>query len=409
MTDSTLRGTVRFLTNNPPAPGISGDRIRVFHLMRELRDRGWRVRTWSLVGPGEPAGFEEALRAVSDEVVLVPAWPSRAQRMARLARDLATRRAFQAGWFWSAAAARQAATWLDDGNRDPIFVEQLFMYPYVPPALRYRVSLDTQNHEGSRVRAMAAGGGGRGRRWVAKAQIGAVDRYEASALRAVGNVLAVSEDEAQRFEVAAPGRVHLVPNGVDVRAIVPLAQPTASRDLLFLGSLGYGANADAVEYFVGDIAPSLAASGLRLTVVGGGASEALQRVVTDAAIPVDMAGFVPDLAPVFRSARMLVVPLRHGGGTRLKILEALAWGLPVVATTLGAAGLELRNGEQALLADDPAGIARAIERLSTDDGLWMHLSAHGRRHVEERFSWSRIGDAIDVAITELVDASPRRP
>ena len=400
-----MRSTIRFITHSPPAPGISGDRIRVFHLMRELRARGWGIRVWSLVGPDEPAGFDDALRSVADEVTLVPAWPGRTRRLVRLARDMATGRPFQAGWFWSASAAREAASWLSDGVDDPIFVEQLYMYPFVPMAMRRQISLDTQNHEGARVRAMAAGGGSRARRWVAKSQVEAVDDYERSALASVGNVLAVSESEASVFEPIAPGRVHLVPNGVDVQAIAPLAQPTASRDVMFLGSLGYGANIDAVRYFSDEVAPLLAGSGISLSVVGGGGGAAVHRAAAQSSIPMHVTGFVPDIAPFFRSSRLMIVPLRHGGGTRLKILEALAWGLPVVATSLGAAGLGLVDGRDALIADDPRSIAYAVERVVDDDGLWAHLSTNGRALVEEHFSWHRIGDAADAAMRELVAPS----
>jgi glycosyltransferase involved in cell wall biosynthesis len=117
-------------------------------------------------------------------------------------------------------------------------------------------------------------------------------------------------------------------------------------------------------------------------------------------------GFVPDLADVFRTHRAMIVPLRHGGGTRLKILEALAWGLPVVSTSLGAAGLGLVDGQHALIADDAPSFARAIQRLFDDDVLWAQLSRNGRALVEQRFRWDRIGDALVDAIEELARRRP---
>jgi len=395
--------TIRFVTHSPPAPGISGDRIRVFHLMRELKARGWTVRAWSLVGPREPDGFGEALRAVADEVILVPIEISQRRRLVRLSRDTITRTAFQATWFWSSSAARLAADWLADADGDPIVVEQLYMYPYVPSRMRARIALDTQNLEAARIRAMAHEDGHLTRRAAARLQISPVVRFEREVVRSVGSVLAVSEEEAAAFEPMAPGRVRLVRNGVDVDAIVPLSEPTDGRDLLFMGSLGYGANLDAVRYFSQAISPFLVGSGATLTVVGGGAGSAAHDAARRASIPMSIAGFVPDLSPVFQASRVMVVPLRHGGGTRLKILEALAWGLPVVTTSLGASGLGLLDGQHALIADDPAAFAAAIRRLFEDDRLWASLSTNGRTFVERHFSWRRIGDSMDAAMRELAE------
>jgi glycosyltransferase involved in cell wall biosynthesis len=399
--------TIRFVTHSPPAPGISGDRMRVYHLMRELKERGWSIRAWSLVGKHEPDGFGAALEAVADEVVLVPNQLSQARRIARLGRDTVARQAFQARWFWSPATARAAARWLADDASDPIVVEQLYMYPFVPPSMRRRIALDTQNHETARMRAIANGDGGIARRSAARLQIGPVERFEADVMRNVGLVMAVSEAEAAAFEPLAPGRVRLIPNGVDVVSIVPLSRPTASRDLVFLGSLGYGANRDAVRHFSEDIAPFLVGTGATMTVVGGGADSTVRHAAERGAIPIAVAGFIPDLAPVYRGSRVMVVPLRHGGGTRLKILEGLAWGLPVVTTTLGASGLGLVDGRQALIADDPAAFARAVQRLLKDDELWMTLSVEGRAFVEERFGWHQIGDSVDVAMRDLADEISR--
>ncbi|MEP7082645.1 MAG: glycosyltransferase family 4 protein [Chloroflexota bacterium] len=393
--------SIRFLTHSPPAPGISGDRIRVFHLMRELKRRGWTVRLWSLVPPDEPGGFAGQLGAVTDEAVLVPRGISGPHRVARLSIDTVMGRAFHEHWFWSPATARAASAWLADASTEPIFVEQLYMYPFVPAHVRGLVVLDTQNHEAARIRAIARSEGGTGRRSIARLQARAVERYERKALRSVGRILAVSPEEADAFAQMAPGRVSIVPNGVDTAAISPLSAPPVSRDLLFVGSLAYSANRDAVSHFATDIAPRLANSSARLTVVGSNPSAEVLAVAGRASLPITVTGYVPEIAPYFRTSRAMVVPLRHGGGTRLKILEALAWGLPVVTTTIGGAGLGLVNGTHALIADEPVDFAKAVEDLLHDDALWARLSNAGRALVEARYSWSHIGDALETAVTDI--------
>lgn len=391
------------MTHSVPVPGISGDRIRVFHLMRELKRRGWTVRLWSLATPHDPGPFADALDAVTDEAVLVEHQVKIGERFGRLALDVAHRRAFQAHWFWSRSAARAAELWLADAADEPVLVEQLYMYPYVPKRLKGQIVLDTQNHEAARMRAIAQSEGGIGRRSIARLQVGAVERYERDALRSVGTILAVSASEAEAFERIAPGRVRVVPNGVDVDAIKPLANPPTSRDLLFVGSLSYSANRDAIRYFVGEIAPRLSTSKLSLTVVGSAPAKAVHDVASRSALPVVVAGYVPDVGPYLSASRAMIVPLRHGAGTRLKILEALAWGLPVVTTSIGGAGLDLTDGEHGLIADDPKAFAAAIVRLVDDDVLWRRISQHGRQLVEQRYAWTRIGRVLDTALRDLGD------
>ena len=100
--------SARFLTHSVPTPGISGDRIRVFHLMRALKESGWKVRLWSLVGPDEPSGSSDAVASLVDELILVPRNVTQRDRRLRLARDVVLRRALHSHWFWSRKTARAA-------------------------------------------------------------------------------------------------------------------------------------------------------------------------------------------------------------------------------------------------------------------------------------------------------------
>jgi glycosyltransferase involved in cell wall biosynthesis len=113
-----------------------------------------------------------------------------------------------------------------------------------------------------------------------------------------------------------------------------------------------------------------------------------------------VSGFVPDVTVHYRASRMMIVPLRHGGGTRLKILEALARGLPVVTTSAGCAGLGLSDSE-VMIADSPAEFAAAIDRLVDDDELWSRLSAAGRRFVEQHYDWTAIGRTLASVMDDL--------
>jgi glycosyltransferase involved in cell wall biosynthesis len=130
-------------------------------------------------------------------------------------------------------------------------------------------------------------------------------------------------------------------------------------------------------------------------VVGSHPRAAVFAAARRSLVSLEVAGYVPDTDPYWDRARMLVVPLRIGGGTRLKILEALARGVPVVSTTLGCEGLDLRPGEHLLVADEPAAFAAAMTSLLEDDDLCRRLAEAGRAAVERRYDSSVVGEAFE--------------
>jgi glycosyltransferase involved in cell wall biosynthesis len=236
---------------------------------------------------------------------------------------------------------------------------------------------------------------------MAHLQLRPVATFEAHAVASVAGVLAVSRDEQAAFERIAPGRVHLVPNGVDTGAVIAFDAAPASRSLLYVGSMAYAPNAEAATHFLDDVAPLISADGVSLEIVGANPPPAVGRAAERSVVPTTVSGFVPDLSPHYSGKRAMIVPLRHGGGTRLKILEALARGLPVVSTPVGCAGLGATDGREILIADSPHAFAAAIDRLVADDELWSRLSRAGRAFVERHFDWRQIGATLDGVMREL--------
>jgi glycosyltransferase involved in cell wall biosynthesis len=276
------------------------------------------------------------------------------------------------------------------------------MARYVPEHLFARAVLDTHNSELRRVETMARTLGWTMQGMAARLQRAPVARFEREVAARMARLAAVSEEERAYFEQLAPGRVDLVPNGVDCRALRPRSTVPASRRMLFLGSLDYSANVEAVGYLVDRVLPLLAHRHATVDVVGSNPRAAVFDAARRSVVPVQVAGYVPDADPFWNEARALVVPLRIGGGTRLKILEALARGVPVVSTSLGCEGLGLRDGEDLLVADDSAGFAAAMARLLDDDDLCRRLAATGRATVEERFDWSVVGQEFERCLIRAV-------
>ena len=366
--------SVLFLTHEPPLPAVSGTRVRSSQLMRQLDQRGWRVRLFSL-GPSAAAPADlEALRELATDPVVEAFEPHPIARYGRVAALVATGRAFQRAMFWAPEPARRLEAILRDERFDAIISGQLYMHPYVPRALHSMEVLDCYNVEMRRMETMAQALGWRPRGLVARAQRRPVGRYERRAVAEVAQILAVSDIERRYFETFAPGRATLVPNGVDCRELLPRLEVPPQPNLLFVGSLDYSANSDGVDHLLADVVPRVARRDARVTIVGGSPPPALVEAAARSSLEVEVTGRVPDTAPYFESSRMLVVPLRLGGGTRLKILEAFARGVPVVTTSICCEGIDVVHQREAIVADDPGLLARWIDRLLEDESLCKSLA-----------------------------------
>lgn len=371
--------------------------MRSHNLMRELARRGWRVSLMSLM-PGERVGHDDRARleALCEGVQLEPFEPGRTRYLG-VAAALLRGEAFQRRYFYSPAAAARLRSWLARESFDVIVAGQLYMYPYVPEDRLGATVLDCHNVELQRVERMAEVGGLRPRGLAARLQIGAVARMELEAVERSAAVLAVSEPDRRHFAALTPQPVSLVPNGVDCERILPRGSLPGSG-ILFLGAMDYGANVDGVMQLIDEVLPRLQSPRARLEVVGSNPPRSIHAAAARASVPVEIAGRVPSTEPSFERNRLLAVPLRIGGGTRLKILESLARGVPVVTTAIGCEGLGLTHGRDAIIADEPEELARWIDRLLEDDELCLGLAREGRRLVESRFDWRLIGETLDAAL-----------
>jgi glycosyltransferase involved in cell wall biosynthesis len=199
-------------------------------------------------------------------------------------------------------------------------------------------------------------------------------------------------------------RTAVVANGVDLEFFHQAAasDARAAPSLLFFGAMDYHPNADAVLHFVRDILPRLTAARttVRVSIVGRQPPESVRALQSD---NVEVTGVVEDVRPWLERADVVIVPLRIGGGTRLKILEAMAMGKAVVSTTLGAEGLDLVPGRDVLLADDAASFAAQVVRLLAAPEERRRLGAAARRLVEGRYSWKRSVESLSAFYDELLE------
>ena len=227
-------------------------------------------------------------------------------------------------------------------------------------------------------------------------------RYEAGTCTRLPLTIAVSEPDRSLLATHAPGaRVCAVPTGVDTTYFAPNGSKEQSGALVFTGAMDWFPNEDGIAHFVEVVFPRIRAAvpDASLTVVGRNPGPRVQRL---AAVPgVRITGTVNDVRPYVARGAVYVVPLRVGGGTRLKIFEALAMGKAVVSSTVGAEGLPLTPGTHFVQADDPAQFADSVVALLRDPARRRALGSAGRSLVEQRYSWSHVAREFEARCAEV--------
>jgi sugar transferase (PEP-CTERM/EpsH1 system associated) len=188
--------------------------------------------------------------------------------------------------------------------------------------------------------------------------------------------------------------ITVIENGVDIEHYKPLPRSSHNKNLLFTGLMQYEPNHDAVLYFYREIFPLIERGmpSCRFFIVGKGPREEIRNLARYDNVKVT--GYVNDVVPYYEESDIFVVPLRAGGGTRLKILEAMALGRPVISTSLGCEGLDVVDGQHLLIADDPILFAEKTLQLFKDKVLYERLVRNARALVENRYSWTGIADRL---------------
>lgn len=227
-------------------------------------------------------------------------------------------------------------------------------------------------------------------------------RYIGDQLQTFDGCTVVSERELALIRTLALRRcpVRVIPNGAQLSSNIP--DSFEQDTLIYSGALSYHANLDAVGFFVREIFPIIKAQRPQVKLFVTGAIETGAIGTLPKEPGVIFTGYLDDIRSKIAQCWASVVPLRIGGGTRLKILESLAIGTPVIATSKGAEGLDLIAGRDILIADEPAEFAEAVIRLLTDVALRAQLSSNGRKVVGEKYDWSRIGQHFLGFVDEVV-------
>jgi sugar transferase (PEP-CTERM/EpsH1 system associated) len=223
-------------------------------------------------------------------------------------------------------------------------------------------------------------------------------------LRLADQVLTVSETDRDAFAAFVdPAKLTVIPTGVDVDYFHPMPTEEAENSLVFTGSMDWLPNEDAILYFADAILPLIKQKcpAVFLEVVGRSPSRKLQALA-ETEKSVRLTGRVEDIRPFVARGSVYVVPLRIGGGTRLKIFEAMAMGKAVVSTSVGAEGLPVRSGGNILMADSPQDFADSVTSLLRDPEERLRLGAAARNLVQEQYSWSKVADTFARTLQDVI-------
>ncbi len=278
---------------------------------------------------------------------------------------------------------------------DVVCIEYIGLAPLLPPRRRGLWALTLHNLTSAMARHNAVIAPGRRQRMMLAVEERNSRRLEHWAVGAYDVVVTVSREDAAMI----PDGAVVVPNGVDVARFRPSPPPPAPR-VVFTGALHTPPNRDGIRWFCAEVWPAIRARVADATLDIVGARPPSDVLALGNRDGVAVHADVPDVVPFLERACVAVVPLRIGSGSRLKALEAMAAGRPVVGTGIGLGGLEARPGRDLIVADDPGAFADHVARCLADRELAMRLGRQGRALVEERYSWERIGAEYATLLAE---------
>jgi sugar transferase (PEP-CTERM/EpsH1 system associated) len=393
---------VLFLSQIVPYPPHGGVLQRGYNLLREL-GRDAQVHLLAFVHPDvlptESARCESlvALQKFCEKVEYFPLWPkaSPVHRIAGLAASALSSSPFSVLAHRSAAFQRRVSELVDTKGFDLIHVDTIALAQFLDRKQPIATALTHHNIESQLMERRAGAETRQLARQFLRRETEKLSSYEAKTVDAFDVNIFVSQTDEKTLIEKVPGlRTAIVPNGVDIEYFTP-NQGKDTPALIYTGGMNMFANRDAVMFFLNEIWPSIRqrVPGVRFFAVGQDPPKDL--IALAARDPqVVVTGYVDDIRPLVWDASVYVVPLRVGGGTRLKVLDAMAMGKAMVTTSIGCEGLDVRPDEHLLVADTPEQFAERTVMLLEDRNRRLVLGRAARDLVARRYSWRTIGGQL---------------
>lgn len=392
------RSTLTFVSTRFLFPVDSGGKIRTTQVLHGMLGGRFRIRLLSPATEKEQREHAADLAGVCDEF---RSWPA-AERGTLFSylrlRHLPGRLPVPVRTDWDARAARMVRESIADDTSVVVF-DFLHAAVLAPAKIGCPSVLFTHNVEAEIFARHATVAENPVKRMVWTDQHRKMRAFEGESLRRFDLVVAVSERDREQFvREYGLADAFVIPTGVDLDYFA-YAPPGRRRDVVFMGSMDWIANQEAVGWFMDDVWPSIASRvpDARMTVVGRAPPDSLVQRAARRNLAFSFTGFVDDVRPHVQGSAVSVIPLRVGGGTRLKVYESMAMGSPIVSTTTGVEGLPVARGEHYLCADDAQGFADAVVALLENDSAREEIAIRARRHVEDHCSFRVAAGAFEAA------------
>lgn len=393
-----------FLAFEVPYPLDRGGRIMTFHYLRALT----QSHQVTLVALSRTPQCKENLQQLQSMLGLAAVYPitldlSRARKVRIALQSLGQSQPFVMALYHTAEGQRLVEQLVEQQSFDLIYADHLHMAQYVPAQSSAHTLLDQHNVETVLLERLARTQPWNPLYWFARLEHYKMTHYEPRMIQRFDAVWVTTEvDRALVAPWCLPyQRLEALPIGVDTDYFCPNPGPREPYTLLSIGTLSWPANADSVLWFYHEIYPPLKQQfpDLRFVIVGTNPPPTIRRLAADPLV--EVTGWVEDVRPYLAHSTLLIVPMRVGSGMRVKILNALAMGLPVISTSVGCEGIAVTPGHTILIADEASTFRQRIADLLEDPRQQQALSKNGIALIREQYSWNAIYRRVQASVAEM--------
>lgn len=395
-----------------PFPPDSGVTNRTYHILQQLQREfdvtlvAFSRRNHQPHAPAREAAtaaLRKELFDVFDPVPISSEW-SLTTKLRIHASSVLTGKPYTFFEYGNPTYGRELSAAVERASPDIVHIDSMDLYRWLPMLPAVPTACTHHNVESDLLRLRADHLPNRAASAYVSHQAHQVEKVERKLCPRFDVNIMTSRIDAERLKILAAGaRTHVVPNGVDVGYFHPTPQePVTPGRVIFLGPTYMFPNLDAVEFFLDAIWPIARKHCPEATLDLIGKSRPGDKARFESHSGVACHGYVPDIRPYFSKAECSVVPLRVGGGTRLKILDAWSMGKAIVSTSVGCEGLETVDGQNILIRDDPIDFAQAVVNVLRDSSLRERLGRAGRRTAEEIYAWPVVGQKLSALYKTLL-------
>lgn len=391
-------------------PLDTGGKIRSFHLAHEL-SRRHEVSIFTFYPSVTPDPHQNLLNGFYETECLPLDLPERAslRNVLAYAANCTTRRPFQVVHYCRPEVARRLRERLSRNRYDLVICDFVLTAGVLPWDLHIPTVIFSHNVEATLWRRHLALNKNVLWKLVALREHRSIDRFERHFTRLADHVLTVSDSDRREFlKFLDPDNVSTIPTGVDLNYFRPRTNVQHEPSVIFTGSMDWKPNEDAIRYFVASIFPLVQKQvpDVVLRIVGRKPGPGI-LAFKEKNCAIQVTGTVEDVRPYVHDSSVYIVPLRIGSGTRIKIFEAMAMGVPVVSTSIGAEGLPVQHNKNILLADSPSEFADQTLQLLLQPSLRQRISQEARTLVERSYSWTAAAEAFDRVLDKIVQPNRR--